>query len=213
MKHSIVLRTEPTVRQTEKVLARIERELTARGITTKREGPGRLRFRVPPPWKAPKPSALLAITKGAVRVSAGAGEPRQVRYELEFARLAGLAVVLSIVLLAIGLAWPRRSLIGSLGVVWALIFGVPWAFAASRFHRMMAHAARDVIERRTAPRSASHTPTSLETTAESSLGISGESATPPREDGAAGGPDDAPAATTERERRGGEPGAGGTTGG
>ena len=154
MKHSIVLRTEPTVSQTEKVIARIERELSGRGIATTREGPGRLRFRVPPPWKARKPSALLAIGKGAVRVSAGAGERRQVRYELEFARLAGLAVVLSIVLLAMGLGWPRRSLIASLGVVWALLFGVPWLYAVMRFHRLMAHAARDVIERRSGPRGA-----------------------------------------------------------
>lgn len=158
MKHSIVLRTEPTVRQTEKVIARIERELASRGITTTREGPGRIRFRVPPPWKAPKPSALLAISKGAVRLSAGAGEPRQVRYELDFARLAGLAVSLSVVLLAIGLGWPRRSLIASLGIVWALLFGVPWAFAASRFHRLMSHAARDVIERRAGARPAAATP-------------------------------------------------------
>lgn len=161
MRHSIVLRTEPSVGQTEKVIARLERELVARGVTTTREGPGRLRFRVPLPWKAPKPSALLAISKGAVRVSAGAGERRQVRYELDFARLAGLAVALSVILLAIGLGWPRRSLIASLGIVWALLFGAPWAYAASRFHRLMAHAARDVIERRSGERLAESTPASV----------------------------------------------------
>ena len=168
MRHSIVLRTEPTVRQTEKVIARLERELVARGITTTREGPGHIRFRVPLPWNAPKASALLAISKGAVRLSAGAGERRQVRYELDFARLAGLAVALSVGLLAIGLGWPRRSLIASLGIVWALLFGLPWAYAAARFHRLMAHAARDVIERRSGARLAETTPASVRALSEES---------------------------------------------
>lgn len=148
MKHSIVLRTEPTVQQAEKVIARLERELDARGIVTRREGSGRIRFRVPLPWKAPKAGLLLAISKGAVRVSAGAGEQRQVRYEISFARLAGVAVGLSVILLSIGLGWPRLTLITSLGAVWALLFGVPFLVAATRFHRLMAYAARDVIERR-----------------------------------------------------------------
>ena len=152
MRHSIVLRTEPTVRQTEKVMARLERELGERGIVAAREGPGRLRFRVPFPWKAPRAGALLAISKGAVRLSAGAGETRQVRYELSFARLGGLAVGISVLLLSIGLAWPRTTLFGALGLVWALLFGVPWLVAATRFHRLMAIAARDVIERRAAGR-------------------------------------------------------------
>jgi hypothetical protein len=148
MRHSIVLRTEPSVQQAEKVIARIERELGTRGVVTHREGSGRLRFRVPAPWKAPKAGLLLAIGKGAVRVSAGSGEQRQVRYEISFARLAGIAVGLSVILLSLGLGWPRLTLIASLAGVWALLFGVPYLVSAARFHRLMAYAARDVIERR-----------------------------------------------------------------
>lgn len=143
-----MLRTEPTVQQAEKVIARVERELGTRGIVTHREGSGRLRFRVPAPWKAPKAGLLLAIDKGMVRVSAGSGEQRQVRYEISFARLAGVAVGLSVILLSIGLGWPRLTLIASLAGVWALLFGVPYIVTATRFHRLMAYAARDVIERR-----------------------------------------------------------------
>ena len=152
MKRSLALRIEPTVRQTEAILGRIERALAERGVSSERVGTGRLDFRMPHPWRTVRQGPLLAISRGAALVSAGAGDRRRVRYELNFRRLRVATVVLSLVLVAIGFRWPRLTLLNALLMLWLLVPGIPYALAAWRFHALMAEAARDVLERRLTPR-------------------------------------------------------------
>jgi len=149
---SLKLRTEPTVRQTEAILARIERDLKARGVIVTREGFGAMSFRMPPPWRAAHLGLLLPITSGWAKVSAGAGERWRVRYELSFAALRGLAIALSVALIAVGWAWPRIMLLSRLVLLWAVVYGAPWAIGALRFRRLVEAGAREVVERRKTPR-------------------------------------------------------------
>ena len=100
---SIPLRTEPTVRQADAILSRLEGVLAARGVTPKRRGL-ELRFKVPAPWRALRLGTLMVATSGVVKVSAGAGEPWKVRYSLDYTMLRALAVVLTIAAVVVGLS-------------------------------------------------------------------------------------------------------------
>lgn len=149
---SIPLRTEPTVRQADAILSRIEGALTACGVTPKRRGL-ELRFRIPVPWGAPGLGTLVAVTGGVVKVSAGAGEPWKVRYSLDYTYLRAFAVVLSIAAIVLGLsAWPRLMLINVVVAIWILCYiGPRWA-ASRRFDGIVRESAADVLERRRTPR-------------------------------------------------------------
>ena len=151
---SLPLRREPSVRQIETILRRIEEELTARGATIEESGAkGGLKFRMPRPWKAPRLGLLLFITSGRAVVSAGAGGPWKVRYHLDFSVLLGLAIVLSLGLVVIGLSWPdRTTLLNALLVLWLVVYGLPYFLATTRFRRIIQKSTHDVIERRRAPR-------------------------------------------------------------
>jgi hypothetical protein len=156
---SLALRREPSVRQIETILRRIEEELVTRGAKTERLGTtGGLRFRMPRPWKAPRLGLLLFINSGRAVVSAGSGGPWKVRYHLDFSVLLGLASVLSVGLIAIGLSWPdRTSLLNGLLIVWLIVYGIPYVVATVRFRQIIQKSTHDVIERRRAPRdSGSH---------------------------------------------------------
>jgi hypothetical protein len=156
---SLALRREPSVRQIETILRRIEEELVSRGAKTERVGTtGGLRFRMPRPWKAPRLGLLLFITSGRAVVSAGSGGPWKVRYHLDFSVLLGLAAVLSVGLIAVGLSWPdRTSLLNALLIVWLVVYGIPYVVATVRFRQIIQKSTHDVIERRRAPRdSGSH---------------------------------------------------------
>ena len=157
---SLALRREPSVRQIETILGRIGEELTARGATIEQTGAkGGLKFRMPKPWKAPRLGILLFITSGRAVVSAGAGGPWKVRYHLDFSVLFGLAIVLSLGLVAIGLSWPdRTSLLNALLIVWLIVYGLPYVLATTRFRRIIQKSTHDVIERRRAPRDAGSQP-------------------------------------------------------
>lgn len=152
MINSVTLRTEPTVRQTDAILSRIERDLTARGATVTRDGFGALSFRIRPPWRAPRAGLLLPITSGWAKVSAGAGERWRVRYELSFVTLRAIALLLSAALVAVGWTWPRLTLFSRLLGLWAVVYGAPWAAAAVGFRRLVEAGAREVVERRKTPR-------------------------------------------------------------
>ena len=152
MINSVRLRTEPSVRQTEAILARIERDLTEHGAAVKRGTFGMLSFRVPPPWRALRSGLFLPITSGWVKVSAGAGELWRIRYELSFVTLRAITVVLSAALVAAGWTWPRLTLLSRLIGLWAVVYGAPWAAAAVHFRRLVEAGAREVVERRKAPR-------------------------------------------------------------
>ena len=155
---SIPLRTEPTVRQADAILARIEGVLAARGVSPKRRGL-ELRFRVPPPWSAPRIGVLVAVTGGVVKVSAGAGERWKVRYKLDFTVMRGLALALSIGAIVYGLsAWPRLTLVNVLVGIWALFYFAPRWVAARHFDELVRDSATEVLERRRTPRDVPATP-------------------------------------------------------
>ena len=151
---SLPLRREPSVRQIETILRRIEEELQTRGATIERAGPtGGLGFRMPRPWKAPHLGALLFITSGRAMVSAGSGGPWKVRYRLDFSVLLGITIVMSLGLIAVGLSWPDRTrLLNALLVLWTVIYGIPYVIATMQFRRIILKSTHDVIERRRGPR-------------------------------------------------------------
>lgn len=157
---SVPLRREPSVRQIETILRRIEEELVLRGARVDRAGTtGGLRFRMPWPWKAPRLGVLLFISSGRATVSAGSGGPWKVRYGLDFSVLLGIAITLSLALIVIGLSWPDRTqLLNALLIVWAVIYGVPYVLATTRFRRIIQKSTHDVIERRRAPRDSGSQP-------------------------------------------------------
>jgi hypothetical protein len=149
---TIPLRTEPTVRQADAILSRIEGALADRGVTPKRRGL-ELRFRVPMPWQAPRLGILAAVTGGVVKVTAGAGEPWRVRYSLDYTYLRALAVVLSIAAIVTGLsAWPRLMLINVVAAIWLLVYLGPRWVASRRFDDMVRESAAEVLDRRRTPR-------------------------------------------------------------
>jgi hypothetical protein len=150
---SLSLRQEPSVRQANAILTRIETALAKTGADVTHDSMTGIRFKTPPPWRAPQLGILLVTTSGYVKVSAGAGGPWQVRYELSFATLNGIVLILTGVIGAIGWSWSRLTLLGALLALWLLGYGVPHALASRRFHRLIASGAHDVVERRTTPRS------------------------------------------------------------
>jgi hypothetical protein len=202
MINSVKLRTEPSVRQTDAILTRIERELATRGVDATREGFGSMVFRMPPPWRAAHAGLLLPLRGGRVRVSAGAGERWRVRYELSFATLRALTLVLTAVVVAVGWSWPRLTLLSRLVVLWAAVYGAPWALAAFRFRKLVEGCAREVVERRKTPRAGSPAIT----------GESGEvPAFPSPIDARSGGGGDGSASGTNSGGGGGAGGPGATT--
>ena len=156
---SIPLRTEPTVRQADAILARIEGVLAERGVAPQRRGL-ELRFRVPFPWPSPRLGLFMAVSKGIVKVSAGAGEPWKVRYSLDYTLLRALALVFSIAAVVMGLsAWPRLTLLNAVIGIWVLVYFVPRWAAARRFDGLVRASAIEVLERRRTPRSVDATAT------------------------------------------------------
>lgn len=151
---SLPLRREPTVRQIETILRRIEEELVSRGARVDRKAiTGGIRFRMPWPWTAPRLGVLLFISSGRAIVSAGSGGPWKVRYALDFSVLLGFAITLSVALITVGLSWPDRTqLLNALLVVWLVIYGLPYLLATMRFRQIIQKSTHDVIERRKAPR-------------------------------------------------------------
>ncbi len=148
MIRSLALRTEPTVRQTQAIMARVEHSLVERGATVERIGAGGLRFKMPLPWRAPHLGRMLPITSGRVMVSAGAGGPWRVQYELNFSGLLALAIVLTAGLVVTGAEWPRLILIDAIVAAWALAYGVPYFAASTKFGAIVSAAAREIVERR-----------------------------------------------------------------
>lgn len=148
---SVTLRNEPTVREADAILARLEDVLAGCGVEPKRRGL-ELRFRVPAPWRATRLGLLLAATSGVVKVSAGAGEPWRVRFGLDFTVLRAVAVVLSIAVTAIGLGWPRLTLVNALVAIWVFCYLLPRWAADRRLDALVRESAVAVLDRRRTPR-------------------------------------------------------------
>ena len=152
MRRTLRLRVEPTVRQTQAILDSIERELGRYGARAQRVGGSALRFRMPEPWRRPHLGSLLAISSGRVMVSAGLGGPWRVQYELSTALLRGVAIALSVILVAVGFSWPRLTLVSALAALWLVVYAVPYFLATRRFRRIVRAGAQEVVERRKKPR-------------------------------------------------------------
>ncbi|HEY0969640.1 MAG TPA: hypothetical protein VGE02_01550 [Gemmatimonadales bacterium] len=148
---SIRLRTEPTVQQGQLILARVERALDELGARTERERSDVVGFRLPPPWRATHADPLLLATSGRVRVSAGGGGPRRLRYELGFLWLRAAGGVITALLVVLGWEWPRMVLLGALLWLWIAVFAFV-ATARRRMRRLLRSCAREIVERRKEPR-------------------------------------------------------------
>ncbi len=148
MRRTLTFRAEPSVRQTDAILARIAADLARPGASVTRTEHGKLRFRMPAPWRAAHLGLLLAITSGRISVSAGSGGPRRLRYDLSFLGLQVVVVVLSIAIVGVGWRWPRLDLVGVLIAFWIVAYGIPFFTASRRFRRIIYTSARDIVERR-----------------------------------------------------------------
>lgn len=155
---SVTLRTEPTVRQADAILAGLEGALVARGASVTRQGLG-LRFRMPLPWRHTGFSGLMtAVTTGRVKVSAGAGERWRVRYSLDFTILRVLAFLFTATSVIVGWGWPRLFLVNVLVAIWVIVYLAPRLLASRRFDRLVRDSAIEVLERRTSTRNVEQQP-------------------------------------------------------
>ena len=148
---SIRLRTEPTVQQGQLILARVERAFDELGAETERDRRDIVRFRLPLPWRATHMNPLLLATSGRVKVSAGSGGPRRLRYELSFLWLRAAGGLITALLVVLGWGWPRMVLLGALLWLWLAIFALV-ASAQRRMRRLLRRCAREIVERRKEPR-------------------------------------------------------------
>jgi hypothetical protein len=136
------------VRQINGILARLEQDLVEYGLDVSRHGVGGLRFEVPPPWRTRRAGLLSAATSGRVRVTAGRGERRQVRYELKFTTLQAVLTLVSFVLVIVGWQRARVSLVATVALIWLLFYLPAYLVATAQLRRIVSLGARDVIERR-----------------------------------------------------------------
>lgn len=152
MRRSLVLRANPTVRQIQAILARVERALTERGASTHREIPGEVSFRMPPPWQLARVGWLGLITRGTATLSAWGGGPWRVSYRLHFGALQALTALLTLVIVVLGWNGPRLTLLGIVLTLWIAGYGTLHLLASHHFRRMLRDVMADVVERRTQPR-------------------------------------------------------------
>jgi hypothetical protein len=152
VRRSLVLRANPTVRQIQAILARVDRALTERGATVYRGIPGELSFRMPPPWRLARVGWLALITRGTATVSAWGGGPWRVSYRLYFGSLQALTGLVTLVVVLLGWGWPRLALLGTILALWIAGYGALHLVASHDFRRMLREVMPDVVERRTHPR-------------------------------------------------------------
>jgi hypothetical protein len=146
------LRANPSVRQTQAVLVRLERALAERGATVSREIPGELSFRMPPPWKLAPVGWLALITRGVVTLSAWGGGPWRLSYSLHFGWLQALTGVTTLILAVLGWGWPRLALLGAVLALWVVGYGVLHLVASRHYRLMLRELISDIAERRARPR-------------------------------------------------------------
>jgi hypothetical protein len=146
------LRTNPTVRQIQATLVRVERALTELGATVYRGVPGELTFRMPPPWRLARVGWLALITRGTATLSAWGGGPWRVSYRLHFGALQALTGLVTVVILLLGWGWPRLALLGTVLALWITGYGALHLVAAHNFRKLLRDVMVDVVERRTQPR-------------------------------------------------------------
>ena len=147
---SLRLRVEPTVHQIDTILARVEAALAARGAHTARTRTGAVRFRLGAPWRTRRAGLLALLTGGEVKVSAGWGEPRRIRWELRFTGLYLLGLLLTVGLVAAGWGGPRLAIVRGVLLLWAAVVGLRIATAHS-MRRLLARCGREIVDETEAP--------------------------------------------------------------
>ncbi|HJR65700.1 MAG TPA: hypothetical protein VJ802_04685 [Gemmatimonadaceae bacterium] len=152
MRRSLLLRTNPTVRQTQAILVQLDRALRERGATTDRAPAGELVFRMPPPWKLARVGWLALITRGTATLSAWGGGPWRVSYRLYFGALQALTGLITLGMAVLGWGWPRLALLSAALALWIVGYGSLHLLAAHHFRDLLSDVITDVTERRTAPR-------------------------------------------------------------
>lgn len=152
MRRSLVLRTNPTVRQTQAILVQLDRTLRERGAMTDRAPAGELIFRMPPPWKLARVGWLALITRGTATLSAWGGGPWRVSYRLYFGALQGLTGLITLGMAVLGLGWPRLALLSAVLALWIIGYGSLHLLAAHHFRDLVRDVITGVTERRAAPR-------------------------------------------------------------
>lgn len=148
MRRSLVLRANPTVRQTQRILSQLDRALRERGATTGRAPVGELVFHMPPPWKLARVGWLALITRGTATLSAWGGGPWRVSYRLHFGALQVLTGLITLAIGVLGWGWPRLALLSAALALWILGYGSLHLLAAHRFRDLLRHVMTDAIERR-----------------------------------------------------------------
>lgn len=147
-----MLRANPTVRETQAVLTRLERALQERGATTARTAGGVLSFRMPPPWRLARIGWLALITRGTGTLSAWGGGPWRVSYRLYFDALQATTAVITLGIAVFGWGWPRVTLIGGVLALWIIGYASLHLLAGHRFRDLLRNVLFDVLEPRDQPR-------------------------------------------------------------
>lgn len=148
MRRSLVLRANPTVRQTQAILTRLESALRDRRATTDRAPGGELTFRMPPPWHFARVGWLALITRGTATLSAWGGGPWRVSYRLYFGALQALTGLITLALVVLGWGWPRLTLLSAVLALWIAGYASLHLLAAHHFRSMLSDLMIDVLERR-----------------------------------------------------------------
>jgi hypothetical protein len=143
-----VLRANPSVRQTQEILARLERTVMGLGATTDRGPSGEMHFRMPPPWRIAPIGWVGLISRGTATLSAWGGGPWRVSYRLHFGALRTVTAFITLILVALGWQWPRLSLLSAVLSLWVVGYGALHLLASHRFRQLLSSAMADVIDRR-----------------------------------------------------------------
>lgn len=148
-----MLRANLTVRETQAILTRLERALTARGATVDRATPGEVSFRMPPPWRLARVGWLALITRGTATLSAWGGGPWRVSYRLHFGALQAVTGLMTLVIVVLGWGgWPRFALLSTLLTLWIAGYGSLHLLASHHFRGLLREVTAGVVERRARPR-------------------------------------------------------------
>jgi hypothetical protein len=143
-----VLRANPSVRQTQALLARLERALSERGATTERRPAGELTFRMPAPWRLAPVGWLALITRGTATLSAWGGGPWRVSYRLYFGALQSVVALITLGIVVLGWGLPRLSLLAAVLALWIVGYAPLHILAAHGFRNLLHSVMADVLEQR-----------------------------------------------------------------
>ena len=143
---SLRLRSEPTVHQVNVILGRVEAALHGVGARVERGGRGEVRFRMPPPWRT-RGGLLRLVSAGEVKVSAGWGEQRRLRYRLRFTTLYVAAAVATLGVVLAQWTDPALARVRTVLLLWAGVLLLR-LLTDRRMRQVLATSAREIVERR-----------------------------------------------------------------